>query len=954
MASSLISNTVHVLFDSVLTMDDEGIVAIFEALVASGLKGFLGCPTVIYEAALIELFQHGSVRDGMVVSIIQGKTVEITEEVFGGTFELPIDGLKDLNEVQKDLVFYARSIFSFSGEQISVEDVEGVADESRVKKTLMKKDVSKKRLATAVDEHISKKKRTRVGNAAKSSVIVTVAQEAIHMQIGEPIRAVPVVLPSKPKRKAPKRRLKFLAGSDDKFLKKRRLLISTADDVDNIIEQTIAEIAQFETDVGGTNVGETNVGDQAVQRADLMEHWFNVTEIDAVETADGEQTIQRSDEKEKDAESGASEERVVAKQNAEFLCNKPTDEEMMSIDGFLMQISDDMMLPSVSAAEITKIKFGLSVKINEVQDKDWYYASLPTISANDKGKEPLETADVVKGNPAREMVQLICGDEDFLVQQREKVIQEVVDFFHSFSLSQLVDLESVRDVATKEKHMLLWAETNSLETVVKRRVYILVKYREMLLRKFLESHRKYFAPGQPWTAMASQIIDLLSAAHHKSLEALLAQKKEHGLIWEWPCSSSLFDDSVDGGGAVLAQFYSLANSACWLPERAIEDNFVPHCYFIEPDQYWRASQSIIKTWGWFRVCTDIIRYGIFGCLRPVGSVNSCMDIVVKSSVVDIFEKVPTDFCVVLQQGKDTNSFVGYFSDSVVKPALQCLPEVELVSSDGSTVYRSPSPQSLSSSSDQLDFHLSIPMDEEVISTTDVGSTPAVAQLSLPPVVSESFDDLRASISRIIVNQSKESRRKGYSHDEVLVKIKNLERTLFDTLYQQDQDFRSLIQSVRQENHNDTDVLSLSLKAIRAQNAIFSTDLADVRKESKEQKAIIEDMDERLATVRSKFLDFRAQEQENHLNLSTQLGFLVDYINRGGDAKTGEDSSSRPQPPPDDQDRPSGGSASRGSGGDGSSRRRDDRGGSSKKRHRTYHGFSVSRGVDPAGNALGGG
>ncbi|KZV58631.1 centromere-associated protein E [Dorcoceras hygrometricum] len=77
----------------------------------------------------------------------------------------------------------------------------------------------------------------------------------------------------------------------------------------------------------------------------------------------------------------------------------------------------------------------------------------------------------------------------------------------------------------------------------------------------------------------------------------------------------------------------------------------------------------------------------------------------------------------------------------------------------------------------------------------------------------------------------------------------------DTLYQQDQAFRSLIQSVLQENHNDTDVLSLALKAIRAQNAILSTDLADVRKEAKEQKAIIEDMDERLATVRSELLDF---------------------------------------------------------------------------------------------------
>ncbi|KZV33527.1 hypothetical protein F511_32808 [Dorcoceras hygrometricum] len=119
MASSLISNTVHVLFDSVLAMENSDIVATFEALVASGLQGFLGCPAVIYEASLIEFFQNGSVRDGMVISTIQGKSVEISEAMFAGKFELPMDGLTDLNEVPKDLVFDAKSVFSFTGEQVS-------------------------------------------------------------------------------------------------------------------------------------------------------------------------------------------------------------------------------------------------------------------------------------------------------------------------------------------------------------------------------------------------------------------------------------------------------------------------------------------------------------------------------------------------------------------------------------------------------------------------------------------------------------------------------------------------------------------------------------------------------------------------------------------------------------------------------------------------------------------
>ncbi|KZV18831.1 hypothetical protein F511_09654 [Dorcoceras hygrometricum] len=69
---------------------------------------------------------------------------------------------------------------------------------------------------------------------------------------------------------------------------------------------------------------------------------------------------------------------------------------------------------------------------------------------------------------------------------------------------------------------------------------------------------------------------------------------------------------------------------------------------------------------------------------------------------------------------------------------------------------------------------------------------------------------------------------------------------------------------------------------------------------------IRHLDGKVATVRSELLDFRAKVEENHLNLSTQLGFLVDYINRGGDTKKGEGgSSSRPQPPLDDQSKPVG-------------------------------------------------
>ncbi|KZV41481.1 hypothetical protein F511_26859 [Dorcoceras hygrometricum] len=121
MASSLISNSHHIDFDSVFDMDDGGLAQVFETLIAMGLRNFLGCPAMFYEAALTEFFTNGSVRkDGMVVSTIRGTTVEISESLFVTAFDLPTEGLTDLTDVPKDKIFDAQSLFSASKEQVSV------------------------------------------------------------------------------------------------------------------------------------------------------------------------------------------------------------------------------------------------------------------------------------------------------------------------------------------------------------------------------------------------------------------------------------------------------------------------------------------------------------------------------------------------------------------------------------------------------------------------------------------------------------------------------------------------------------------------------------------------------------------------------------------------------------------------------------------------------------------
>ncbi|KZV35330.1 hypothetical protein F511_38838 [Dorcoceras hygrometricum] len=120
MASSFYSNAQHVDFESVLGMDDHGMVSMFEALMAFGLRGFLGCPAVVYEDALVDFFENASVRSGVVISTVGGQLVEISEELFAESFELPVDGLGDLSEMPKEAIFDARSIVSLSSEPINL------------------------------------------------------------------------------------------------------------------------------------------------------------------------------------------------------------------------------------------------------------------------------------------------------------------------------------------------------------------------------------------------------------------------------------------------------------------------------------------------------------------------------------------------------------------------------------------------------------------------------------------------------------------------------------------------------------------------------------------------------------------------------------------------------------------------------------------------------------------
>ncbi|KZV30486.1 splicing factor 3B subunit 1-like [Dorcoceras hygrometricum] len=466
-------------------MENEGMVNMFKALESSRLRGLLGCSSVIYEAALVEFFQNASVRDDKVFSTVQGKSVEFTEEVFAGMFELPMEGLTNMSDVTKDLVFDARTAFSYSvtvkagsfdavtherflmmsaihggvkvnwgrllfgifkdmvtpatnqargyavqicillkgapdlelgeskdfpplkiltaktvgtyiakNKNIIVEDV----DDEPVAKMVKKKATTKKRSDATADEPVLKKKRTPGGRdapAEKEMAMVPVVQDV------EPLSTVLAPTPKAQRHHAPKKKLVLPTGSDDEIVEKepdvenfvdQQRKETTADDVDKIIDQVITDSAQMETDVEepsltrsddivvedtersiAVNDEDDNIDGDENEIDRKMESSFTAPKQFLKEPLRSGEDVDMSGSKQpsKIIETAAAEKDKEIEPVLELTEKSNFDEESMSIEDILKQISEGMMLPSVIAVEITRIKLGLGIEIPGVNEGDW-------------------------------------------------------------------------------------------------------------------------------------------------------------------------------------------------------------------------------------------------------------------------------------------------------------------------------------------------------------------------------------------------------------------------------------------------------------------------------------------------------------------------------------------------------------------------------------------------------
>ncbi|KZV49187.1 hypothetical protein F511_42074 [Dorcoceras hygrometricum] len=893
MASSLISNSHHIDFESVFRLDDAGMVQMFETLIATGLKEFLGCPAVFYEDALTVFFANSSVReDGMVVSTIGGTAIEISQAMFAAAFELPPEGLIDLTDVPKNFVFDARSLFFDSKEQVSMSCLKkALKFHYRLLHDILAKTIFVKAgsfdcvtrdrflLMTAITFDVKINWSSLLFGVLKEMVTPGSRQaKGYAIQICALLRNVP-----------------GLELGESKSFPIPRILN----------EKTVHRFVSVNDNVGIKEVADAH----RARRTSVKKTVSNkrpATGDDEVEdaTADEEDSVEGTVDRvshvpvqvapildDVDMIIGQ-----VISESADLSSNKKDQGDKLVDE---TDIGDDLMNGWIRRSRFL---------ILELMSQWWLQPILRKLPAaskvlrlgafssiGDKGKAILVEDEQITENPASEIVALICRDVEVLVRVRDRVMKAVVNFFASFSLNTMPDMESLKDLKEKEKLMMEWAETNTLATAVRREMYVLTKYREMLLHTFLESCRRFLALDQPWTDMAVQVFSLLSAAHSQSLEDFKAQQQEHKIDMVQPNSSLPVIDSIDRSGVRLAHFYSIAKSICWvrpmvlidevwtplqgsgywrsdcklslfvdrkrLPESAVAEYFDSQVSLIEHARYWGAAPLLIKIWAWQRVCTEAIQFSVSGRLRPA---SFSSDIVIGNLGV---ERLPNYFLDDFEHGVNTDYFAEFLSGSIG----QSDSEFDSASSSGDTAYRSPSPPDYA-------YALGPP----ILSPT--------AQEERLYFVQSPDSSLAASHLRSYISQ-----RIHESTCEIRSKFNDVEFTVRGDLLKQQAWLRQTFQNSCDVLERQSTQMNDLKKGLMAPVGTIFQDLFDIKKNQRAQEAKLNALDGQVAAIRNEQLEFQNKISADLLSLSTQFADIVDYI-RGGDAKKGEGGiSSRPPP-----------------------------------------------------------
>ncbi|KZV50105.1 hypothetical protein F511_21006 [Dorcoceras hygrometricum] len=486
--------------------------------------------------------------------------------------------------------------------------VEEAADAPPMKKAPRKPAVSTKRpdIATT-EEPVLKKKRTskkKSGSSSSPLEIVVVAQEAVPLQMVEPSTGVPtaeepVEQPAaeedisadqpvdkvtcvvgvkevaaeidasadrdKPADITEERQWFYLSHEEliAKWAAER--LVATPDDTDEEIEAErpvfesveavapVVEVCEAATDKDFLLVDDPDTvinqvlhqldsisADKDDKSSDGAATWFDSALDEMLRNDEGAETMDVGTTGGDQQVQFSEDEPVVQKTNDEFL---DADEQKL-LEDILLTIPVDVPLPS-AGMEITKIKMGKEIKITEVDERTWFLNSLPKIPADNKGKAILVEKDPMKGNPAKEHFSLTCADIDMLVNLRAQVIDDVDQFFNSFSFKKLATM-NLEGISAKGEQVLLWGETENIHVALARKKYILLKYRAVCWRTVADpdhASRVSMTFRVVRTNLYNQDLGLIHSTNGNHLES---PNKGSSIDHHWPeiCHTIISSDSI--------------------------------------------------------------------------------------------------------------------------------------------------------------------------------------------------------------------------------------------------------------------------------------------------------------------------------------------------------------------------------------------------------------------------
>ncbi|KZV17973.1 hypothetical protein F511_40815 [Dorcoceras hygrometricum] len=383
------SDALQVIFDSVLSLSDSGMVSMFKTLESSGLRGFLGCSADIYEGDLKNFFVNAFVRENTVIRSFQGKFVEIFEEQFAGSFFCYWRADQDFLQEE--------------GVESRVQALERYIGEDSYSKAGSFDAVTHERflLMTAIHGGIKIIWSRFLFDILKYMVTPSSNQSrGFSVQICVLLKGAPDLILGESNLFP---HLKVLTVKTvGTYVAKNKSVSTESEEVKEkaVVEKVVKAAVQRRPVPTAEPIAKkkrTTVGRAAPKEKDL----FIVPVVQDAEPISVVparspivQTIkapkrklilqEEIDEEEQDKEEKAVKETKRRREIRRRWLTETSvsDEESMAIDEILKQIPEDMMLPYILVEEPTHIKFGRGIEIKEV---DWYKATLPKVDPMDKG-----------------------------------------------------------------------------------------------------------------------------------------------------------------------------------------------------------------------------------------------------------------------------------------------------------------------------------------------------------------------------------------------------------------------------------------------------------------------------------------------------------------------------------------------------------------------------------------